>query len=80
MKKRTESPYTANNNKGCIQCGILFEPSLKYFSKDKSKIDGLTVKCKKCRRVICRKYYRAKQTYAQRHKKAYNEVGKRLSK
>jgi len=76
MKKRAESPLTANNNKGCTKCGILFEPSLKYFNKDKSKIDGLTAPCKKCSQKAYRKYYRSKQTYVQRHKKAYNKVGK----
>ena len=80
MKKRVESPHTADNNKGCTQCGILFEPSLKYFSKDKSKIDGLTIKCKKCRRKIYRKYYQSKRTYVQNHRKAYNRVGRLLSK
>ncbi len=79
MKKRIESPYTADNNKGCTRCGILFEPSFKHFSKDKSKIDGLTNWCKKCRRRIYRKYYRLKQTYAQRHKKAYDKVGMPLT-
>ena len=79
MKKRIESSNTANNNKGCTRCGILFEPSLEYFNKDKSKIDGLTTKCKKCSRIIYRKYYRSKFTYAQRHKKAHDKVGMPLT-
>ncbi len=74
-----EDCNTAKGNKGCIRCGFLFEASLKYFGLDISKKDHLSTKCKTCIGIIRRQKARKNKTYVQRHKKAYNEVGRLLT-
>lgn len=79
VQDREDDCNTANGNKGCTRCGILFEASLNYFNLNMSTKDHLSKVCRACAKFHRRKHGQSKQTYAQRHDKAYNAIGKLLT-
>lgn len=56
------------NERPCRKCKRVL--SLEHFSKDKSRVDGLSYTCKQCVRDNCKKHYKDnRERYAERHEK-----------